>query len=72
MPIKVQEAYRTINRLDKKNPKQTNTKPKFTHHILIKTLNLQNKKRILRASKKKGQHKKTDMAELHLTSQYKQ
>ena len=44
--MKVQEAYRTPNRLDKK---------KFPCHIIIKTQNIQNKKRILRAAKEKGQ-----------------
>ena len=35
MPIKVQEAYRTPNRLDQKR--------KFPHHIIIKTLSKKNK-----------------------------
>ncbi|KAL6049826.1 hypothetical protein STEG23_009929 [Scotinomys teguina] len=46
-PIKIQEAYRTPNRLDPQK--------KSSHHIIIKTLNIQNKERILRAAKEKGQ-----------------
>ncbi len=47
IPLKVQEAYRTPNRLDQKK-----TSPR---HIIIKTQNIQNKERILRAAKEKGQ-----------------
>ncbi|KAL6042861.1 hypothetical protein STEG23_007546, partial [Scotinomys teguina] len=46
-PIKIQEAYRTPNRLDPQK--------KSSRHIIIKTLNIQNKERILRAAKEKGQ-----------------
>ena len=35
MPVNIQEAYRTPNRLDQKNS---------SHHIIVKTLNAQNKK----------------------------
>lgn len=38
MPIKVHEAYRISNILEQKR--------NFTHHILIKTLNVQNKESI--------------------------
>ena len=44
MAINVQEAYRTSNRLDQKR--------KFSCHI-IKTLNAQNKERILKAVREK-------------------
>ena len=44
--MKVQEAYRTPNKLDQKKSPQ---------HIIIKTQNMQNKERILRAAKEKGQ-----------------
>ena len=47
IPMKVQEAYRTLNRLD-----QQETSP---CHIIIKTQNIQIKERILRAAKEKGQ-----------------
>ena len=47
IPMKVQEAYRTPNRLDQKK-----TSPR---HIIIKTQNIQIKERILRAAKEKGQ-----------------
>ena len=47
MPMKIQEAYRTPNRLDQKNI--------LLPHIIIKTLNIQSKERILRAAKEKGQ-----------------
>ena len=47
IPMKVQEAYRTPNRLDQKK-----TSP---CHIIIKTQNIQIKERILRAAKGKGQ-----------------
>ena len=41
------EAYRTPNRLDQKR--------KSSCHIIIKTLNVQNKERILKATRGKGQ-----------------
>jgi hypothetical protein len=44
---KVQDAYRTLNRFSQKR--------KIPHHIIIKTLNIQNKERISKASRKKGQ-----------------
>ena len=47
IPMKVQEAYRTPNRLDQKK-----TSP---CHVIIKTQNIQIKERILRAAKEKGQ-----------------
>jgi hypothetical protein len=43
MPIKVQEAYRTPNRLDQKR--------KSLCHIKIKTLNIQNKERISKVAR---------------------
>ena len=45
MPMKVQEAYRTPNRLDQRK--------KTAQCIIIKTPNIQNKERILRAAKEK-------------------
>jgi uncharacterized coiled-coil protein SlyX len=47
MTINAQEAYRTPNTLDYKR--------KPFHHIIIKTLNVQNKERILKAVRKRGQ-----------------
>jgi hypothetical protein len=47
MDIKVQEAYRTPNKWDQKR--------KFSHHIIIKTVNAKSKKRILKAARGKGQ-----------------
>jgi hypothetical protein len=47
MAIKVQEAYRTPNKLDQKR--------KSSRHIIIKTLNAQSKKRIIKAAREKGQ-----------------
>ena len=47
MAIKVQEAYRTPNKWDQKR--------KSSHHIIIKTLNAQNKERILKAAREKDQ-----------------
>lgn len=47
MPVKVQEAYRTTTRLGQKR--------KYPHHIIIKTLNIQNKERIILASREKDQ-----------------
>jgi hypothetical protein len=44
--IKVQEVYRT--------PNKWNQKRKYSRHIIIKTLNAQNKERILKAARKKG------------------
>jgi hypothetical protein len=47
MPIKIQEACRISNRLDQKR--------NSPQHIIIKTLNIQNKERILKAEKAKNQ-----------------
>ena len=47
MPMNIQEAYRTPNRLDQK----TNS----SEHIIIKTPNALNKDRILKAIREKGQ-----------------
>ena len=44
--MKVQEAYRTPNRLDQK---------KSPHYIILKTQNIQNKEQILRAAREKVQ-----------------
>jgi hypothetical protein len=47
MPMNAQEAYRTPNRLDQKR--------NSSHHIIVKTPNAQNKERILKAVREKGQ-----------------
>jgi hypothetical protein len=47
MPIEVKEAHRTPNRLDQKK--------KSLCHIIIKTLNTQNKERILKVARGKCQ-----------------
>jgi hypothetical protein len=47
MPINIQEAYRTPNRLD-----QTRNS---SHHIIVKTPNALNKERILKAEREKSQ-----------------
>jgi hypothetical protein len=47
MPINIQEAYRTPNRLDQKR--------NSSHHIIIKTPNAQSKEKILKAVREKGQ-----------------
>jgi hypothetical protein len=47
MPVNIQEAYRTPNSLDQKR--------NSSHHIIIKTPNTQNKERILKAVREKGQ-----------------
>jgi hypothetical protein len=47
MPINIQEAYRTPNRLDQKRNSSC--------HIIVKTPNAQNKERILKAVSEKGQ-----------------
>jgi len=47
MPINIQEAYRTPNRLDQKRNSSC--------HIIVKTQNAQNKKRVLKAVREKGQ-----------------
>ena len=46
MTMEVQEVYRTPNILNQKLKKAS-------HHIIIKTLNIQNKERMLRAAKEK-------------------
>jgi hypothetical protein len=45
--MNIQEAYKMPNRLDQKR--------NSSHHIIIKTSNAQNKIRILKAVKEKGQ-----------------
>jgi hypothetical protein len=47
MPVNIQEAYRTPNRLDQKR--------NSSHHIIIKTPNALNKERIVKAVREKGQ-----------------
>jgi hypothetical protein len=47
MAINIQEAYRTPSKLGKKR--------KSFSHIIIKTLNAQNKERILKSVREKGQ-----------------
>ena len=47
MTIKLQKAYRIPNKWDQIR--------KSSHHIIIKTLNPQNKERILKTAKEKGQ-----------------
>jgi len=47
MPINIQEAYRTPNRLDQKRNSSC--------HIIVKRANAQNKERILKAVREKGQ-----------------
>lgn len=47
MPIKIQETNRTPNRLDQKR--------KSRHHIIIKTLKILKKERILKAPREKDQ-----------------
>jgi hypothetical protein len=47
MPMNIQEAYRTPNRLDQKR--------NSTRHIIIRTTNVLNKDRILKAVREKGQ-----------------
>ena len=49
MPMNIQEAYRTPNRLDQKR--------KSSQQIIIRTTNALNKNRILKAVKEKGQVK---------------
>jgi hypothetical protein len=47
MPLNIKKAYRTPNRLDQKR--------NSSHHIIVKTPNAQNKERILKAVREKGQ-----------------
>ena len=47
MPMNIQEAYRTSNRLDQKR--------NSSRHIIIRTKNALNKDRILKAVREKGQ-----------------
>jgi hypothetical protein len=47
MPMNIQEAYRTPNRLEQKR--------NCSRHIIIRTTNALNKDRILKAVREKGQ-----------------
>jgi hypothetical protein len=49
MSINIKEAYKTPNRLDQKR--------NFSHHIIFKTPNAQNKERILKAVREKRSSK---------------
>jgi hypothetical protein len=62
MPMNIQEAYRTPNRLDQKR--------NSSGHILIRTTNRLNKDRILKAVREKGQvtYIKAGLLELLQTS----
>lgn len=46
-PIRIQEAHRTPNKLDQKR--------KSSRHIIIKTVSIQDKEKILKAAREKGQ-----------------
>jgi hypothetical protein len=59
MPMNIQEAYRTQTSLDQK---------RNSFHHIIKTRNAQNKERILKAVREKGQVTYKGRSELHLTS----
>jgi hypothetical protein len=61
MALMVQDTYRAPNKWDHKR--------KSFHHIIIKTLNAQNKERILKASKENGKVMyKENLSILHQTS----
>ena len=61
MPMNIQEAHRTPNRLDQKRNSSC--------HIIIKTPNAQNKERILKAVREKGQkHIQAEIFKLHQIS----
>ena len=62
MPMNIQEAYRTPNRLDQKR--------NSSRHIIIRTTNTLNKDRILKAVRKTEvkQHIKTGLLQLHQIS----
>ena len=61
MPMIIQEAYRTPNRLDQKR--------NSSRHIVIRTSNALNKHKILKAEREKGQvNIKADLLKLHQTS----
>jgi hypothetical protein len=59
MPINVQEAYKTPNRLYQKRNSSC--------HIIVKTPNAENKERILKTVREKGQVM-ADLSELHQIS----
>jgi hypothetical protein len=63
MPINIQEAYRTPNRLDQKRISSC--------HIIMKTPSVQNKDGIFKAVRGKGQvtYNIADLSELYQTSQ---
>jgi hypothetical protein len=62
MPMNIQEAYRTPNRMDQKR--------NSSGHIIVKTPNAQNKERIIKAVREKvKKHIKADLSEIHHTSQ---
>jgi hypothetical protein len=63
MPIQVQEASKTPNRLD-----QDRTTPQ---HIIIKTTSSENRERILKAVREKKQHTKVNPSKSKHISQQK-
>jgi hypothetical protein len=63
MPIQVQEASRTPNKLD-----QNRTTPR---HLIIKTISTENRERILKAVREKKQHTKVNPSKSQQLSQQK-
>jgi hypothetical protein len=63
MPIQVQEAARTPNKLD-----QNRTTPR---HLIIKTISTENRERILKAVREKKQHTKVNPSKSQQLSQQK-
>ena len=61
MAIKVQEAYRTPNKWEQKR--------KSSHHLILKTLNAQNKERILKAARENVQVIYKNLSELHFSTE---
>jgi hypothetical protein len=61
MSKNIQEAYRTPNRLDQKR--------NCSHHIIVKISNAQNKEKILKAAKEKGQVTHKDRL-IRITSEF--
>jgi hypothetical protein len=61
MPMNIQETYRTPNRLDQKR--------NSSHHIIVLTINVENKEKILKTVRDKfKEHVKADLSEVYKTS----
>jgi hypothetical protein len=69
MSVKEKESIKSSSLKIPRNTNRLDQRRKSSCCIIIKRLNVQNNKRILKAVREKGQHIKADLSELQQTSQ---